>query len=128
MNILRRRALDISLGIVLALSFAAILLGQENPFVRIALCGVAPCPKFAHSHAWEKIAYDVGIASVVSLFFYALIVRIPEHQRKRRLKRSFSKHYEAFKRNCIMVMLGVADLTSPRKKQEELMDENKFYD
>jgi hypothetical protein len=125
---LRWRLLDIVLTVVLVLGIAAILLGHEDPFVRKALCEYAACPKFAHSHGWEKVAYDLGIGSVVSLFFYILIVRIPEHQRRRRLKRSFLKHYEMFKKDCIAVMLGVANGSYKWGEQDALADQRRFYE
>jgi hypothetical protein len=54
------------LGIALV-SVAAILSGQESPFVRAAVCVQMTCPKVADSHAWEKIAYDLGKRDALEL-------------------------------------------------------------
>jgi hypothetical protein len=98
------------LGIALA-SVAAILLGQENPFVRAVVCVRMPCRALAHSHAWEKIAYDLGIGSIVSLFFYWLVVRLPENAKRRRIRKSFAEHFREFKEDSIATMLMVTDDT-----------------
>jgi hypothetical protein len=115
------------LGIALA-SVAAILLGQENPFVRAVVCVRMPCRALAHSHAWEKIAYDLGIGSIVSLFFYWLVVRLPENAKRRRIRKSFAEHFREFKEDSIATMLMVTDDTFAWGFHRELVDQKKFRD
>ena len=79
----------------------AIFLGHENPYARIALCLRVPCPRIADSHAWEKIAYDLGIGSIISLLFYWLVVRLPENAKRRRVRNSFALHFRQFKEDAI---------------------------
>lgn len=115
------------LGIGL-ISIAAILLGQENPFVRVAVCIRVRCPVFEGSHAWEKIAYDLGIGSIVSLFFYWLVVRLPENAKRRRIRKSFIRHFREFKEDSIATMLMVTDGTFEWGFHRELVDQKKFRD
>jgi hypothetical protein len=115
------------LGIAV-LSVAAILLGQENPFVRVALCECVPCPKLAHSHAWERIAYDLGIGSIISLFFFWLVVRIPANAKRRRIRNSFIEHFREFKEDSIVTMLMVTNSTFEWGSHRELVDQKKFRD
>lgn len=113
------------LGIAL-ISVAAILFGQESPFVRAAICMRVPCPKLVHSDAWEKIAYDLGIGSIISLFFYWLVVRIPENAKRRRIRHSFARHFREFKEDAIATMLMVADGTFSWGFHQELVDQKRF--
>ena len=85
-----------------------------------------PCPTLAHSHAWEKIAYDLGIGSIISLFFYWLVVRIPENVKRRRIRNSFARHFREFKEDAIATMLMVADGTYAYGFHQELVDQKKF--
>jgi len=43
------------------------------------------------------------------LAFYFLVVRLPDYERRQRLKRSLELHYRAFRISCIEIMLAVAD-------------------
>jgi hypothetical protein len=127
MRALKRPLNWMLLGIALV-SIAAILLGHENPFVRASVCSRVACPESAHAHAWEKIAYDLGIGSIVSLFFYWLVVRLPENAKRRRLRTSFAEHFREFKQDAIASMLMVTDETFEWGFQRELVDQKKFRD
>jgi len=111
---------------VAVLSVAAILLGHENPFARTAVCTHVPCPTFAQSHAWEKVAYDLGVGSIVSLFFYWLVVRLPENAKRRRIRKSFAEHFREFKEDSIATMLMVTDGTFKWGDHRDLVDQEKF--
>jgi hypothetical protein len=115
-----------TLVVLAALSVAAIFLGQENGFARVELCSFVWCPHWSSSHAWEKIAYDLGAGSLISLFFYLLVVRVPDYQKRQRFKRSFRKKYQIFKEDCIAEMLGIADGTFMWGFHEELTDQARF--
>lgn len=127
MRSLKRPLNWLLLGIALV-GVAAILLGQENPFVRATVCVQIRCATLAHSHAWEKIAYDLGIGSIVTLFFYWLVVRIPENVKRRRIRNSFARHFREFKEDAISTMLMVTDGTYTYGFHQELFDQTKFRD
>jgi hypothetical protein len=121
-----RSPLDLTLTGIALISVVAILLGHDNPFVRLLICAKLPCPHWSDSHAWEKIAYDLGVGSLISLFFYVLVVRIPERQKRLRFKRNFKQQYRRFKEDCIGEMLMIADGTYVGGFPEELTDQTKF--
>ena len=123
---LLRNWLDPTLIVLAALSVAAIFLGHENAFARVGLCSFVWCPHWSSSHAWEKIAYDLGAGSLISLLFYVLVVRVPDHQKRVRFKRSFRKKYQIFKEDCISVMLSVADGSFMWGFHSELTYQSKF--
>ena len=64
----------------------------------------------------EKLFYDLAVGTLVSLFFYLLVVRLPDYERRQRLKSSLERHYEAFREDCIEIMLQVGSLEkTPRR-------------
>jgi hypothetical protein len=84
------------------------------------------CSTFAYAKAWYKVFYDLGIGALVSLAFYYIVVRLPEYQRRQRLKRSLELHYRAFRLNCIEIMLAVADGGYTGGQAEALLDPEEF--
>ena len=104
-----------------------VFLSHEDPFVRIAVCTyIGPCPTVAHAKAWYKVFYDLGIGALVSLAFYLLVVRLPDYQRRQRLKRSLSAHYKAFRKGCIQTMLGVVHGKIDTRTAEALIEPHKI--
>jgi hypothetical protein len=53
-----------------------------------------------NAKAWYKIIYDLAVGSLITVFFYLLVVRLPDYQRRQRLKRSLERHYKAFREDC----------------------------
>jgi len=75
---------------------------------------------------WEKLTYDLAVAYLVSLIFYLLVARLPDYERRRRLKKSFERHYQNFREDCVAIMLLVADGTYIWGFHRELVDQDKF--
>jgi len=124
-----KRPFDLLLAATFVLSVMTILLANEDSFFRATLCErTGFCPSIAHAKAWEKIAYDLAVAYLVSLLFYALVVRLPEYERRQRFKKSLERHYQSFREDCIEIMLLVADGTFTWGFQRTLMEQNKFRD
>jgi hypothetical protein len=121
-----KRPLNWVLAAIALASVAAILLGQENPVFRMQLCAHVSCVRVLNSHSAEKIAYDLGIGSAVSLFLYWLVVRMPENAKRRRIRNSFARHFREFKEDAISTMLMVTDGTFTWGFHRELVDQKKF--
>jgi hypothetical protein len=115
------------LAIIALVSVAVVLLAHEDPFARIAVCThIGFCSTFPHAKASYKIFYDLGIGALVSLAFYILVVRLPDYQRRQRLKRSLEAHYNAFRTDCIEIMLLVADGSYVGGQTDALLEPDKF--
>jgi hypothetical protein len=125
-----KRAFDLGLCILSGVNLAAMLLAGEDPRLREALWAVAPVFHFtsAYPDAWNKVIYDLSLGSIVSLFFYWLIVRLPEHRKRARIKRSFKTQYAAFKQDCIEIFLMLADGSYESSVPETLLDQKSFRD
>ena len=81
-----------------------------------------------NAKAWSKIFYDLAVGALTTLLFYLLVVRLPDYQRRKRLKRSLERHYKAFREDCIQIMLLVADGGYTADVPEALMEQDKFRD
>jgi hypothetical protein len=126
MNVFKR-PLDLALWAIFIVSLALLFLAHEDPFVREALCSRSGfCPVIANAKAWNKIAYDLAVAALVSLLFYVLIVRVPEHKKRLRFKKSLAHQYRNFRIDCIQLMLAVADGTYDPDLPKELLEQEKF--
>ena len=121
-----KRPVDAVLVAILFVSIVAVLLGLEDPFFRNALFRRVNFPEWLYPQSWLKLLYDLGVGSFVSLFFYWLVVRIPEREKRKRIKRSFANHYREFKEDCIQLMLSVADGSFEYGFHETLIDHKKF--
>jgi hypothetical protein len=121
-----KRPVDAVLVAILFISIVAVLLGLEDPFFRNELSRWINFPEWLRPQSWLKLSYDLGVGSLVSLFFYWLVVRIPEREKRKRIKRSFANHYREFKEDCIQVMLTVADGSYEYGFHETLVDHKKF--
>ena len=121
-----KNPLNWALATLAIISISAIFLGHEDPAFRVAVCAHMRCPQITNSHAWEKIAYDLSVGSLTSIFFYWLVVRIPENAKRRRIRNSFARHFREFKEDSIATMLMVADGTFEWGLHRELVDQKKF--
>jgi len=101
MSKIRRHGLDIFLILIALASAAAIVFFHEKPFGREWLCQTIRCVPLPNGDAWFKIGYDLGIGGLTSLMFYVLLVRLPDAQKRGRVKRSLSGHYLAFRKDLI---------------------------
>jgi hypothetical protein len=123
----KKRSLDLVLATIFIVSVAALFLAHEDPFVRDALCArIGFCLTFANAKAWNNIFYDLAVGTLVSLVLYGLVVRLPDYQRRQRLKRSLELRYKNFRQDCIKTILAVADGIYSGGLPETLLEPDKF--
>lgn len=116
--------LIIAIGII---SLAAVLLAHESDFLRKPFCSALPiCPAIDNAAAWNKIAYDLGVAGVTSVVFYCLLVCIPEMRRRRRIKQGLIRRYRDFKYDVISLIIGLVDGSYASDEVEALFDQDRF--
>lgn len=79
-----------------------------------------------NAKAWNKIFYDLAAGALITLLFYLLVVRLPDCQRRQRLKSSLERHYKVFREDCIQIMVGVADGDYFADFPKTFMEQDKF--
>lgn len=118
--------MDFTFAAIAFISIALIFLAHEDPFARTAVCSkISICPSLG-TRAWYKILYDLSVGSLTTLVFYYLVVRLPEYERRQRLKRSFAAHYQRFRKDCVGIMLAVAHSPYTHEDRERLVDQKAF--
>jgi hypothetical protein len=122
-----KRWIDGILLLLFLVSVGAVVLGMDDPFARHWICErIRSCPAVRNADAWKKLIYDLGVAGLTSLVFYVLLVRLPEFERRNRIKRSFRDQYRRFKQDCISTIVGVVEGTYDTRMIDELLDQKKF--
>jgi hypothetical protein len=111
---------------LVVMSVVMMFLTNEDPFVREALCRIGHCFYSDAAHFWNKLLYDFSAGSVITVMFYWLLVRLPEHQKRQRIKKSFKAHYLIFKLACIENLLAVADGSFDSSLPKTLLPIEKF--
>lgn len=74
----------------------------------------------------NQVAFDlsVGVLSAIGMFF--LLVRLPEYERKNRIKRHLQFSYRSFKRSVIQIFVGSVCGSYNSETVERLMDQKSF--
>ena len=94
MRFAKKQLLNGALCAISIVCVATLFLAHEEPFARDALCSTFKiCPVIADAKAWNKIFYDLAVGALVSLLFYFLLVRVPEFQKRRRIKKSLRTQF-----------------------------------
>jgi len=94
---------------LVTVSIAIMFLANEHPFVRDALCRAGVCFYSNAARGWNKLLYDFAAGCLITVVFFWLLVRWPEHRKRLRIKRSFRTQYRTFKLTCIENFLAVSD-------------------
>jgi hypothetical protein len=101
-----QRAVDPILPSLFLVGLVAVVLGNPDPLARDALCQSSSiCFRSAHAAFWNSLIYEFGLGSVVSVIFYWLLVKLPDHAKKRRLRNHLTKGYHAFRREAVLTLL-----------------------
>jgi hypothetical protein len=121
--------LDIILMAISILCAALLFLAHEDPFARkVVYAYTGFRPLVPNAKAIYKILYDLAVGALITIAFYALVVRLPDYQRRKRLKGSLERHYKAFREDCIQIMLLDADGSYSAVLLETLIEQDKFRD
>ncbi len=74
----------------------------------------------------NQIVFDIAVGIVVSLFVYVLVVRLPEWQKKRRVKAHLLRRYDDLKRQCITHFLWACGQPAASDLIDDLQEIEKF--
>lgn len=111
---------------LVAVSVAIMFLANEDPFVRDALCRAGACFYPDAARGLNKLFYDFAAGCVITVVFFWLLVRWPEHRKRKRIKKSFRMQYRTFKLACIENFLAVADGRFDAALPEKLLPIEQF--
>lgn len=83
-------------------------------------------PYFLALHNGNAIVFNLSVGYLVSLFFWFLVVYLPERTRRQILRNNLSLHYQDFRERTIQSLLWAAIGTHDSRLPKELCDHRKF--
>lgn len=125
LHVLRRNALDLTLWVLCLVCIVMMLKASIDPspawakdsWIQVAL---SPFP------TGNQIALDVSVGVLVSLFVYVLVARIPERNKRFRLKTNLRRQYSNLKEECIINFLFACNGSASLDLVEQLKDREAF--
>jgi hypothetical protein len=108
-------------------SIFGIFSGSQEPVIKI-LEGTSLASWLEALHNGNTIFFKLSAGILVSIFFWFIVVYVPERKRKKILKHNLAVHYQNFKEDTIQILLLASGSTHDSKKPKELCDYRKFKD
>jgi hypothetical protein len=124
-NIYTRRWIDICLAVVAIVSAWLMLAASDDPLLPM-LRGTLVEVAVQQFGTGNQIIFglSVGVLSAVGMFY--VLVRLPEYERKQRIKQHLQRAYVAFKTSCIKIFVGKACGSYDSETIEQLMNPSAF--
>lgn len=122
---MRRNWLGLSLWTLFVLS-TFLMVKSSGDQLLAPLRGTAIEPMLAQFPTGNQIIFDVTVGIIVSLFIYVLVVRVPEHSKRNRVRRNLQLQYDSFKEECTKVFLWALQEAYDPELIERLKDRNQF--
>ncbi|WP_105382430.1 hypothetical protein [Neorhizobium alkalisoli] len=96
----------LALPLVFLMGVTAVALANPDPFARDLLCsGLSICFRTQNAAFWNNVIYEIGLGSAVSVAFYWLLVKVPEFEKRRRLREYLLSSYKSFRRDVTFQFL-----------------------
>lgn len=125
LRVIRRNALDITLWVLFAVSVFVMLKASSDPspiWAKGSLLQAA----LSQFSTGNQIAFDTAVGLIVGLFVYVLVVRIPERQKRIRLKSNLRRQYTSLKEECITNFLFACNGSASSDLVDQLQDREEF--
>lgn len=122
---LRRNALDLALLLLLAISTLLMLKSSTDPRPD-CFEGTWLEEFFRPFSTGNQIIFDMTVGVIVSLFIYVLVVRLPEQQKRRRLRTNLRRQYDALKEATILQFLWACNVPASSELIESLKNRHDF--
>ncbi|WP_341649123.1 hypothetical protein [Thauera humireducens] len=99
--------------------------GSAEPVIK-PLRGTAIEPYLLALHHGNSIVFNLSVGYLVSLFFWFLVVHLPERNRHRILRNNLSRRYQDFRESTIQILLSASIGPHDSRLSRELCDHRKF--
>lgn len=124
-SFLHRNALDIALWLLGVVCLLLMFKSSTEPYLEFIKDSWFE-QFFKPFGTGNQIIFGISVGTVVSLFFYVLVVRLPGWQRKRRIKAHLLRRYDDLKGECIIHFLWACGEPAATHLIDELKDLQKF--
>ena len=106
-------------------AFLCMFSGSGEPVIAI-LRGTAVEPYLLALSAENAIVFNLSVGYLVSVFFWLLVVHLPERRRRLLLRDNFSRRYQEFREDTIQIFLWAAIGPHKSSQVKELCDHLRF--
>lgn len=117
--------LDLLLAVLAAVCIWVMLASSSDPLMPW-FRGSPLARAFNQFSTGNQIAFGFSGSVVAALFTYYLLVRLPEYERKGRIKRHLLTSYSSFKEAVVQIFLGTVDGSYDSAKAEHLTEQSAF--
>jgi hypothetical protein len=122
---LRRNVLDFALLVLLGMS-TFLMLKSSTDSRPDCIKGTWLEALFRPFPTGNQITFDITVGVIVSLFIYVLVVRLPEQQKRRRLRANLRRQYDALKEATILRFLWACNVPASSELIERLKSRHDF--
>jgi hypothetical protein len=125
MNMKKINWLNVTVYILLIISIYGVIGFSGEPI--ISYLKNTPLASILYSLSYpNSILFNLSIGLFTSIFFWYLIVAIPEKQKKARIRKGLAMQYKEFKEGVIMNLLFASQGSCAMDLQDKLMDYKEF--
>lgn len=124
---IRKHALGASLWILFGISALLMFKASEEPLIG-PLQETWVETALSLFPAGNQIIFNVAVGILVSQAMYVLVVWLPEHAKRKRVRNNLQHHYALFKEQCIYQLLFASEGGADPEVVEDLADIKKFRD
>lgn len=104
-----QRILDRALPLLFVAGLACVILANPDPLARNTLCNVTHlCLQSPNAAFWNNLLYEIGLGAAISIAFYWLLVKIPEHSKRARLRKHLLASYRSFRKDATFQFLSAS--------------------
>lgn len=117
--------LDLLLAMVGLFCLWLIFATSSDPLLPL-LQGTLFAAAFEPFSTGNQILFDLSVGTLSAIGMFYLLVRLPEYERKNRIKRHLQSSYESFKRSVIQIFVGAIRGSYSKDIVDRLMDQQQF--
>ena len=123
--IIKRNLMRMAMPVLTALAIFGTLAGSNEPVIGMLQdTWIADISR--KLHIGNTILFNLSVGFLVSLFFWFLVVRVPELRKRAILKRNLTRQYQYFKEDVIQILLFAAASTYDSELVKKLTDYREF--
>ena len=113
------------LTLLFVLSIFGLFSGSQEPVVWF-LRGTQVEPFLLALHNGNSIIFTLSGGFIISIFFWYLLIHLPEAKNRAIIKTNIAIYYQNFKEDTIQILLGASSVKHDSKLVKELCDYKKF--
>lgn len=121
----KQKKQSVALLILAALAALGMFVGSNEPVLPI-FEGTWVEDATYWLHLGNSILYDLSVGVLISIFFWWLLVGLPQAKKQRILKSTLQRHYGYFKEDVIQILLSASDEAYEPELPEQLLDRDTF--